>query len=59
MAAYATAIGQAQDLLRDKVMGKLRESPKAFGKVSIEVTIQAGEIKNIQAIDSTSVKPAE
>lgn len=59
MAAYATSIKQAQDLLRDKVMEKLRENPKAFGKVSVEVTIQSGEVKNIQAVDSTSVKPAE
>lgn len=59
MAAYATSIKQAQELLRDKVMDKLRDNPKAFGKVVVEVTIQAGEIKNIQAVDSTSVKPAE
>jgi uncharacterized protein with FMN-binding domain len=57
MSAHQTQIKTAQQLLSDKVMAKLRENPKAYGKVSIEVTIQAGQIQNIQAIDSTSVKP--
>lgn len=57
MAAYLTQIKSAQQLLSDKIMGKLRNDPKAYGKVSVEVTIQAGAIQNIQAVESTSVKP--
>jgi hypothetical protein len=59
MAAHQTSIAQAQDLIREKTMEKLRKDPKAFGKVTVEITIQDGKIKNIQAIDSTSVKPTE
>jgi hypothetical protein len=57
MAAFATVIRQAQDLLQNKIMGKLRENPKAYGKVSVEVTLQDGKITTVNATESESVKP--
>lgn len=57
MSAYATQIKTAQELLSEKVIAKLRENPRAFGKVAVEVTIQDGKIQTIQATESTSVKP--
>ena len=57
MAAYATVIRQAQDLLQNKVMEKLRSNPKAYGKVNIEVTLQDGKITTVTATESESVKP--
>ncbi len=57
MSATATAIATAQNLLRDKVMDKLRANPKAWGKVTVEITIQDGAIKTITASENETVKP--
>ena len=57
MDAITSQIKTAQELLESKIIGKLRENPKAYGKVSIEATIQDGKIQTIQAIESTTVKP--
>ena len=56
MSAHATAITNAQNLLRDKIMAKLRENPKAWGKVTVEVTIQDGKIQAMAATDSETRK---
>jgi hypothetical protein len=57
MAAFASVIKQAQDLLQSKVMDKLRSNPNAYGKVTVEVTLQGGKITTVTATESESVKP--
>jgi len=57
MAAIQTAIKEAQELLRDKIIAKLRDKPKCWGKVTVEVTMQEGEIKTITAIENETIKP--
>lgn len=56
MTAHATEIKVAQDLLRDKIMDKLRANPKAWGKVTLELTIQDGKIVAMAATDSETRK---
>ena len=53
----AAQIKNAQNLLRDKVMTKLQSNPNAWGKVTVELTIQDGKIQNISATDHETIKP--
>jgi hypothetical protein len=57
MSYPAAQIQNAQNLLRDKVMAKLRANPNAWGKVTVELTIQDGKIQNISATDHETIKP--
>lgn len=57
MSSHAGAIKNAQELIRDRIMDKLRANPKAYGKVAVEVTIQDGKITTVTATSTETVKP--
>ncbi len=59
MSAFATDIKRAQEIVGRKIMDKLQRNPRAWGKVTVEVTIQDGKIKTVSSTDNETEKVPE